>query len=241
MSTVLGLSFRQLGGRWRLSIIFGLVAIQIGLAATVAILAGEEEDFTEGFINLMLDGLLVGGVLPLVTMALATASFGNELDDRTLSYITLKPIARWRIALPKLLVSIIIAGPILAVSGAAAALLGLDSRIESAVAVGVGVLVGVTAYAAIFTWLGLMTTRALAFALVYVLLWEGLISSFIHGVDYLSVRGYTLAIMHGMDTTGLAELEIRTIEFPAAIGGAALVTAAFFWLTVRRLQRMDVP
>ncbi len=241
MSAVLGLSFRQLGGRWRLLIIFFLVVLQIFLEITVSVLAGKEEDFEEGFINIMLDGLLVGAVLPLVTMALATASFGNEMDDRTLSYIVLKPLPRWRIALPKLLASIIIAGPILAVSGAVSTVLGLGSDVQTAMAVGVGLFIGVAAYASIFTWLGLRTTRALAFALVYVLLWEGLISSFIHGVDYFSVRGYTLAIMHGLDTTALAELEIRTIEFPAAVGGAAIATVAFFWLTVRRLQRMDVP
>ncbi|MDP6665155.1 MAG: hypothetical protein QF477_14020 [SAR202 cluster bacterium] len=241
MGTVLGLSFRQLGGRWRLTIIFLLVALQIGLAITVKVLTGEEEDFVEGFINIMLDGLLVGAVLPLVTMALATASFGNEMDDRTLSYIVLKPLARWRIALPKLLASIVIAGPILALSGAFSTVLGLDADVQTAAAVGVGLFVGVAAYASIFTWLGLRSSRALAFALVYVLLWEGLISSFIHGVDYLSVRGYTLAIMHGMDTEALTVLEVRTIEFPAAAGGAALAIVAFFWLTVRRLQRMDVP
>ena len=91
------------------------------------------------------------------------------------------------------------------------------------------------------SWAGLMTTRALPFAIVYVFLWEGLISSFINGVDYLSVRGYTLAIMHGIDKDGLGELSERVIEFPAAVGGAVAVSVVFFYLTVRRLRNMDVP
>jgi hypothetical protein len=33
----------------------------------------------------------------------------------------------------------------------------------------------------------------------------------------------------------------QVIEFPAAIVGAALVIAAFWLLTVRRLRTMDVP
>ena len=64
---------------------------------------------------------------------------------------------------------------------------------------------------------------------------EGLIGSFISGVGYLSVRGYTLAIMHGIDETGFQVLSSRVIEFPAALGGAAGVAVVFFWLTVRRL------
>ena len=117
--------------------------------------------------------------------------------------------------------------------------MGADPRISAAV--GLALFVGVTTYSSIFSWAGLMTTRALAFAIVYVFLWEGLISSFINGVDYLSVRGYTLAIMHGIDKDGLGELSERVIEFPAAVGGAVAVSVVFFYLTVRRLRNMDVP
>ncbi|MDP6549040.1 MAG: hypothetical protein QF659_03070, partial [Dehalococcoidia bacterium] len=106
---------------------------------------------------------------------------------------------------------------------------------------GAALLVGVVAYATIFTWAGLISTRALALALFYVFLWEGVITTFLSGVRYLSVRGYTLAIMHGIDEPGFEVLSSRVIEFPAALAGAAGVTVLFFWLAVRRLRRMDVP
>ncbi len=102
-------------------------------------------------------------------------------------------------------------------------------------------LAGVVAYGAIFTWAGLFTSRALAFALVYVLLWEGLISTFLGGARYLSVRAYSLTILHGIDQSNFEGLEDRVIEFPAAIAGAAAVTVLFAFLTVRQLRRMDVP
>lgn len=241
MGPIFWLSMRQLGGRWRLALILLLAALPVALAVVVSIVARDEKSYEENFINILLDGLLVGGIMPIVTMALATAAFGNELEDRTLGYLVLKPIARWRIALPKLLTSVVIGAPLLVVSGIVASLLALDVGARGAVAVGVGLFAGVSTYAAIFTWAGLMTTRALPFALVYVFLWEGVISSFIHGVDYLSVRGYTLAIMHGIDETGLEVLSVRVIEFPAAMVGAVVVTLAFYLLTVRRLRRMDVP
>jgi ABC-2 type transport system permease protein len=241
MGPVFWRSLRQLTGRWRLALIFLLAALPVGMAVIVFFAASRDETFDEHFIEVLLDGMLVAGILPLVTMALSTAAFGNELDDRTLSYLVLAPLSRWRIAVPKLLASLAISGPLLIASGVAAALLGFDGSLRAALAVGAAILAGVAAYAAIFTWLGLLTNRAIVFALIYVLLWEGVIGSFIQGVGYLSVRGYTLAIMYGINEAGFEELGSRAIEFPAGIVGAVAVTAVFLLLAVRRLRRMDVP
>ena len=241
MGVIFGLSIRQLTGRWRVALIVLLAALPVGLAIIVHFAAKGDATFNEDFTNILLDGLLVAGILPIVTMALATSSFGNELEDKTLGYLTLMPVARWRIVLPKVLASLIICGPLLVASGVVATLLGFEGEIRPALAVAAALTAGVLAYAAIFTWAGLVTTRALPFALIYVLLWEGVISSFIRGVDYLSVRGYTLAIMSGLDRPSFPALEERVIELPVAIGGAAAVTVVFLWLGVRRLRRMDVP
>ena len=240
MGPVLRLSLRQLAGVRRLLIVSLLTLLPVALALAIRFGAGDDAE-TDDVITGVIDAILVAGILPLVTMALATASFGNELEDKTLSYIMLKPLPRWKIALPKLIAPILVAGPLVVISGAAAAYIGLDSGFKTPLAVGAALLVGVVAYSAVFTWAGLITTRALSFAIVYVFLWEGVVSTFISGVRYLSVRGYTLAVMHGLDETGLESLSDRVIEFPAAIGGALLVTAVFFWLTIWRLRKMDVP
>ena len=96
------------------------------------------------------------------------------------------------------------------------------------------------AYSAIFTWLGLITNQALGFALVYVLMWEGILSTFLSGIRYLSIRGYTLAILNGMDDKGFEILESRVIEFPAAVVGTISVTLVFIILAYYRLRTMDV-
>ncbi len=233
MVQILTLSLRQLSGKLRVVLILLLAVVPVGLALVPG---GDGE-----FVNTLLDGLMVGVIMPLVTIALATAAFGNEMEDKTLSYVFLKPVARWRIAIPKFLASVVIAAPLAVVSGAVATYIGLDGDMRSAMAVAVALLVGVITYASVFTWAGLITTRALPFAIVYVFLWEGLLSTFVGGIRYLSVRGYTLAIMNGLDEKGLEPLDGRVIEFPAAIVGAAIVTAAFLWLTVYRLRKMDVP
>ncbi len=251
MNAVLRLSLRQLGGRWRLLLVLALAALPVGLAALVSALLGEDDAANADFINSILDGLLIAGILPIVVLVLATASFGNEVEDKTLSYLMMRPVSRWLIALPKLLASIIIAGPVLVVSGVAATLLGgsglgaviviLHNDALAVLAVGAAVLTAVVAYAAIFTWAGLVTSRALAFGLLYVFIWEALVATFLDGARYFSVRAYALSIMHNIDSATFEALGGRVIKFPAAIAGAVIVVGVFFLLTVRRLRRMDVP
>ena len=251
MSPMFRLSLRQLASRRRLLLVLLLAALPVGLAALVSATLNEDEKSNETFINVLVDGMLISAILPIVTMVVATAAFGNELEDRTLGYLVMKPLSRLRIVIPKLLASLAVSAPLLVISGIVATLLGasglgavllvLDGDVQAAVAVGVAVLAGVVTYAAIFLWAGLITSRALAFALIYVFLWEDLIGTYLGGIRYLSVRGYTLGILHGMDERSFESLSGRVIEFPAAIGGAVAVTVLFFWLTVRRLRRMDVP
>lgn len=241
MNAMLLLSLRQLASRTRILIVLLLAALPMSLAVLVSIRAGDDPGFSRGFTDVLVDGMLITVVLPIVMMALATAAFGNELDDRTLSYLVLKPIARWKIVVPKLLASIMVGGPVMIASGVVVTLLGFEGSTQAATAAGAALLTGVVTYAAIFTWAGLVSTRALSFALVYVFLWEGLISSFLEGVRYLSVRGYAIGVMHGIDGVSFEALSDRAIEFPAAVIGAAMVTVVFVLLTVLRLRRMDVP
>ena len=251
MKTVLIISLRQLGGRWRLLLVLVLAALPVGLAALISAGATSDERSNENFVNALLDALLISGILPIVALVMASASFGNEVEDKTLSYLVLRPVQRWLVALPKLLAPMLIVGPVLVVSGIAttlvasgsvgAAIVVLDGDGKAVLAVAVAILVAVVAYTSIFTWAGLVTTRALALGLVYVFVWEALITTFLGGVRYFSVRAYSLAILHGMDDTTFEVLEDRVIELPAAIAGAAIVVVVFFLLTVRRLRRMDIP
>ena len=240
MGPVYLLSLRQLAGRWRLLLIVLLTALPVVLVVVVSIFESEARSKDPGFADILLDGMIVAAILPIATMVLATTAFGHEIEDQTLVYLVLKPLRRSLIVLPKLLATVTICAPLLVASGVAATLLGYAMEVRTAVAVGVALFAGVAAYAAIFTWAGLMSPHALGFALLYVFLWEGLIGTFLGGVRYLSVRGYTLGIMHGVDKTSFDALGERVIEFPAALAGAAGVTLVFFWLTVFRLRRMDV-
>jgi len=252
MAAIFRLSIKQLAGPRRLLLLLLLAALPIGLAVLVSLTLGEDETSNEEFVDGLLDGLLVAGVMPIISLVLATALFGNEVEDRTLSYLVLRPVSRYQIVLAKLGAALVIGVPLVVLSGVIATWLGGSGVLGSKVvllgndavaiaAVGIALLLGFAAYTALFTWAGLMSTKALPYALVYVVLWEGVVSSFLGGIRYLSVRGYTLGLVHGLDERSFGELADRVIEFPAALVGVVAVTAGFFLLTVKRLHDMDVP
>ena len=242
MRTVFSLTLRQLASRRRLAIIVLLAAVPVGLAVLLNFFLADEEDFTEQFVDTIMGGLMISLILPIVVLTLATAAFGNEVEDRTLNMLVLKPVSRLSIVLPKLLGSITVAAPLIVAATVAVSLIALpDGGVRAAAAAGAALLLGVLVYAAVFTWAGLLTTHALGFGLVYVFLWEGLASSLLPGVRYLSVRGYTLGTLYGLDDVTFRSIGQDAIELPAALIGAGVVALAFFLLTVWRLKRMDVP
>ena len=235
------LSLRQLGSRWRLLLIILLAILPVALGTLIVVLEGDDSDISEEFTNAIIDGFITAIIMPIVIMVLATTAFRHELDDRTLSYLMLKPIPRSLIVLPKLLASITVGGLLIITSGIVSTTIGMEGNLQAVLAVAIALFVGIVTYAMIFTWAGLISSHALGFSLIYVFLWEALVTSIFSGVRYLSVRGYVLAIINGIGGESFSTLDERVIDLPSALVGAAVITLLFFWLTVRRLRRMDVP
>ena len=230
------LSLRQAASPRRLLLLGAISLFPVGLAYLLVRLGDVDQG---GLVEGVVEGLVVSLVLPLVTMVLATGAFGNEVEDRTLSLLTTKPVPRWSLVLSKLMSTIVVAGPIMVIVAVVVTALPPDREGGVIVAAAVGAAVAVVVYASVFTWAGLVTTKALAFGLVYVLLWEALITTFLSGTRYLSIRSYAIGVMHGMEGSPFnADL---AIGFSTAAVGAVVVTVAFFALAVRRLSRMDVP
>ncbi len=241
MSTVFWLTMRQLTGRWRLLVTVGLAAIAVVLTITMSALTSDTESFQQDFVDSVVDALLIGGILPIIVMVLATSSFGTEVEDRTLSYLVLKPISKWKIVLPKFAASLVVGGVIVLVSGIASVSIVFGGTTQPIVAVAVALIAGTTAYAAVFTWTGLITTRPLYYALAYVLIWEAALTNLFDGIRYLSIRAFTLSILHSADEERFRIDVNRLLDSQEAIAGVAIVTVVFLALTLRRLQRMDVP
>jgi len=238
MGPVFTLTLRQLAGGRRAWLVLGLCALPpaagglFHLADTTTTPATFADDITAT--------LVASAILPLVVLLVATAAFGNEVGDRTLVYVFMKPVARWRIVAPKLGASLVVAGVPVAVSGFVAVLLIQEGDVRGAAATGLGLFVGATAYAAVFTWAGLATRHALVFGLVYVFVWEAALAAYLDGIRFLSIRRYALGLVSALDDERLRSLD-NPLGTGAALVGAGLVVAVFAALAVRKLVRIDVP
>ncbi|MEO8333935.1 MAG: ABC transporter permease [bacterium] len=237
MRSVYLLTMRQLSGRWRLAIMTVLAAMPVTI--TVLILRDSTAGTVVNFEKAILSAMLAGSIAPLVVLAIAAAAFGNEVEDRTLANLTISPVPRWRIALPKLLATITIAGPFIALSALLTAHVAFIGDWTATIAVTVAVCIGVAMYASMFVWLGLVSAQAIGIGLLYIVLWEGFFSGFVAGVRLLSIRYYAIALMHAMDARRFATSD--HLSAPTAIIVATVVIAGFLMLSVRRLRTMDVP
>ena len=237
MGSVYRLTVRQLSGRWRLAIMTVLAAMPVIIA--VLMLRDSTAPSVREFETAILSAMLSGSIAPLVVLAIAAAAFGNELEDRTLANLTLSPIPRWRIVLPKLLAVMSIAAPFIAASAFLTAHVAFIGDTTATIAVTVSAVIGVAMYASLFLWLGLVSPQAIGIGLLYIVLWEGFIAGFVSGARLLSIRHYAIALMHGLDERRFASTSHLSPAVAAIM--SALVIGGFLLLSVRRLRRMDVP
>jgi ABC-type transport system involved in multi-copper enzyme maturation permease subunit len=237
MGSVYRLTLRQLSGRWRLLIMTVLASMPVVIA--VFALRDDDTMTVREFETVFVSAMLTGSIAPLVVLAIAAAAFGNEIEDRTLANLTLAPIPRWQIALPKLLAVITIAAPFIGVSAFLTSYAAFLGDATATAAVTISALVGVALYASAFVWLGLVSSQAIGLGLLYIVLWEGFFSGFVSGVRLLSIRYYAIALMHGLDERRFAWTGHMSLG--VAVAMSVLVFVGFVALSVRRLRRMDVP
>lgn len=237
MGAVYLLTLRQLSGRWRLLIMTVLAAMPVSIALLTLSSTGAPS--VREFEIAVLSAMLAGSIAPLVVLAIAAAAFANEVEDRTIANLTLSPLPRWQIVVPKLLAAITLSGPFIAVSALVTSHVAFLGDATATIAVTVSALVGVALYASAFVWLGLVTTQAIGIGLLYIVLWEGFFAGYVSGARLLSIRHYAMALMHGLDERRFAgtahmSLGLAVIVVLAVFGG-------FLLLSIRRLRRMDVP
>lgn len=189
------------------------------------------------------EDLTIPTLLPLIALILASSALGNELSDRTLPYLTMKPWGRIRIVLEKYAATTAI-GAVIAIAlifAAWAVLSGVTSSFdgELLLAMMISIVLAIAAYASAFTLLSLLITRVLMAGLLYVLIWESLLAQFIPGLRLLSIQHYVTSIYSNM----LAGGGIAGSDLSGS--GASVVvlfgaSAVFILLTWLRLQQMDL-
>lgn len=241
MTPVLWLTVRQFRAGKATWVVAGFAIIPILLA--VIHLAASEHATTREFLSRAYLEVLAPTVVPLATLVLATGALGNEVTDRTLPYLVLKPVPRWRIVLEKYVGAVLLTALLLgAGAGAAWALPAVgdgaaDSRLLGALLVGTAG--GIVAYGAVFLLVSLSVPRALLAGIVYVLVWESFLARFLPGIRVVSMRHVTQSLFVAvLDDPGVA-LE-GALRLPAAAALLAAVAVCSLLLAVWWLRRMNL-
>ncbi len=236
--TIAALTWRGLLGRRR-SVLLGLLAL---LPVAIAILvrlsgrAGTSEEVTTA----IMDRLIVTTMLPIIALVFGTAAIGAEIEDGTAVYLLVKPVDRWRIVVAKLAVAIGLSIALVApASFVAGAILGVGGTgLSGAVGAAVGTAVGATVYATVFFALSLVTGRALAIGLIYILVWEGVLAGLLEGTRILSIRQYTLAISAAITHPGATDPNL--LDAGTAIALAIVAVAVAAAIAIRRLSVFEI-
>jgi ABC-2 type transport system permease protein len=217
---------------------FGLLPV---LLAVIFRLSDPEADQQEFTAQVLLNGFVITSVLPLVALVFGTASLGAEIEDGTAVYLLAKPVPRGEIIGAKLLGAWVATAVVVVTSTVVAGVIGLWGVQEDGILLGflAAGLLGSLVYAAVFLALSIVTSRALIAGLVYVFLWEGLVTSLFSGTRIFSVRHYTLGLADWLARVPNNVFEAELNGW-AALLAMAVVCAGAILIAVRRLEAFEI-
>jgi ABC-2 type transport system permease protein len=181
-------------------------------------------------------------LLPLTALIIGTSVLGAEIDDGSIIHLLATPVRRSSVVVTKFVVATALTMVFAAIPELVAALIAGGGSSPPAVTGGgqagpvtisgsklaLGLFVGALAcsviYNAVFVMVSVATTRAIAVGLLYVLIWEALLSNFVSGARLLSVSHYGLGIANGFahDPSLAAGLTLLT----SVIMGVVVTVAA---------------
>jgi ABC-2 type transport system permease protein len=243
--TILHLTIRQFLRAKSVLVVAAICAIPIlfGLILRMANAELRVDDMRMVIAEGIFLGLFSSTLLPLAALVLSTAALGDELDDKTLHYLVLKPVSRLRIVIEKYVGTILITVPI-----AWGALLAvwlvvswgeLEATRDLVLPMLIASLAGVAGFAALFQLISLYVPRALLVGIFYVFVWEATLSQFLPGIRSISIRHYMQSIFvrlvddADVVLTGLSRLSTASVTLAVIIGLSLALAAG-------RLRRMNI-
>jgi ABC-2 type transport system permease protein len=219
---ITSLTIRQFRRGKALMVVAGIYAFALIFAA-FRFLPGSDDRLTS-IRGVMADDIYLGVVtatlLPLATLILATSALGDEIEDKTLQYLTLKPISRTRIVIEKfiavLLVSIPIAWVMMMLTYAVQCWGHFGETDDFIVPMLASSAVGILGFGSLFMLISMLIQRALLVGIFYVFVWESALSRFLPGIRSISVRHYSQSLFVRM-------LDDRRIEIDGPSATATVV------------------
>ncbi len=243
------LSVRQFTGGKAVRAVFALGLIP----AMFAIIYRIDPDIERPrrFLDGIITDVMLPSVLPLAALILATGAFGDEIEDRTLPYLMLKPITRFRIVFEKLLASAAVSIPIVAIGGVLSWFLVFTGdggeNMDMLWAILAATAVGVILYSSIFMLMSLLIRRAILASIIYSIVWESVLGRFVPGLRYLSIRQVVTSVytstIQKLDPAGRGDVGLgndKAFGLQGAVVGAIVVCVIAILLSTWRLRKINI-
>lgn len=238
---VLWLTWRQLFARRRLYLAAAFSLIP--LIFTVFFLFSAEDNPARRlvFFGLLNREIIIGTLVPLAAAVFGTTAFGGEVDDGTLIYLLIKPIARWRIVSSKYVVAVLSTIAVMTPAMLLPWLLmrGPEATPEMVSGYFVGGVMAAAIYCALFLSLGLTSRRSLVLALLYVIGFEAVMSRNLTGVKSLSVREFALAVSQAA-SGGVIKLQGYVVPMSTVYTVSAIFLFGALTYSLRTLSRYEL-
>lgn len=223
--TIVSLTARALLGRRRVWLLLPMPALLIGLTLIGRFSGRSIADWGPAVFG----QLGFGVVLPLTALIVGSSVLGLEIEDGTITHLLTKPLPRREIILAKLAVAGTVSMVAVTVPlGIAGALVGSASLIVGLV---VGAALGALAYTTVFLALSVLTRRPVAVGLVYIILWENLLTRYVDGARILSIREHAASLAEGVAGSGWLPSHLHVAV--AVILSALITVGATVGATVR--------
>ena len=240
-STVLWLTWRQLFARRRLYLAAAFSLAPLLISVFFRFTSNDVASASVPFLTSLLREIVIGTLLPIAALVFGTTAFGGEIDDGTLVYLLVKPLARWRIVLTKYLVATActMAVMIPAIVLPWLVVMNKDLPWQFALAFLAGSAVGAIVYSAIFVTLGLTTRRALVIGLIYVIGLEIVWSRLINGIKSLSVREFAVAVTKQVGE-GAVQITDTVVKMSTVWTMGTLLLVVAIVIAIRSLARYEI-
>ena len=190
-------------------------------------------------------------LIPLTALIIGTSVLGAEIDDGSIVHLLATPVRRSAVVVTKFVVATALTVVFAAVPELIAALISGGGSVPGpgdaglvpigagsfAVALFTGALACSVIYNAVFVMVSVATTRAIAVGLLYVLVWEVLLSNFVSGVKLLSVSHYGLGIANGLASDPALEAGLGVLT---SVVMGAIVTVVALALAMNLLSSFSL-
>ncbi len=229
---VLRITLRATLGRKR-AIVFMLVPLVLILLTVALKIVAKSPVWPAEFLGAF--GFSV--VLPLTALVIGTSVLGAEIDDGSIVHLLATPVSRLSVVISKFIAAVLLTLLFGAIPEFLAGAIAKGFTDKLTIGLLAGALVASVAYNALFVLLSVLTTRAIAVGLLYLLVWEGLLGNLVGGVRVLSIGQYSVSVASSIAKTSALNAHLTS---QTAIIMAVAVTVATLAVAARRLSRFTL-